>query len=133
MADQGAGRNAGQAAGNNRFVKFSHGSAQRIAKVVRTVEAGDRNQPGITFDHPMPASGKVFRIGTFSGSWSIDSSKTVTFKYQTATPNTASATNLFFDIPSDGTKNCAIAKDGTAWFLVQWQWAVVTCSTATSA
>lgn len=77
--------------------------------------------------------GKVFRICTFTGAWSISASKTVTFKYQTNSPNTASAVNLFFDIPDDGIKNCAIAKDGTAWHLIQWQWAIATCSTATAA
>lgn len=117
---QGAGNNRGQAAGNGRFVKFTHGAAQRIAKAVRVVEGGDRNQPGITFDHPLPSAGnvKAFRICTFTGSWSIGSSKVVTFKYATATPNTASATNLFFPVTSTGTKDCAIAKDGTAWFLI---------------
>lgn len=53
MAGQGAGNNRGQAAGGGRFVKFTHGAAQRIAKAVRVVEGGDRNQPGITFDHPV--------------------------------------------------------------------------------
>lgn len=117
---QGAGNNRGQAAGNGRFVKFTHGAAQRIAKAVRAVEGGDRNQPGITFDHPSPsASAKVFRIATFDGVWSIGGSKTVTFKYQSSTPNTAVATNLFATVGSTtGSRDCAIAKDGTAWFLI---------------
>lgn len=116
---QGAGNNRGQAAGGGRFVKFTHGAAQRIAKAVRAVEGGDRNQPGITFDHPQPSSPvKVFRICTFTGSWLINDPKTLTFKYQTTTPNTASATNLFANITATGTRNCAIAKEGTAWFLI---------------
>lgn len=71
---------------------------------------------------PVTSRADVFRICTFTGAWSIGDSKSVTFKYQTATPNTVVATNLFFPITSGGTsvtlKNCAIAKDGTAWFLV---------------
>lgn len=65
-------------------------------------------------------NGKVFRICTYTGAWSIGSSKTVSFKYQTATPNTVSATNLFFPVTNTATgdRDCAIAKDGTAWFLV---------------
>lgn len=121
MAGQGAGNNRGQGAGNGRFVKFTHGAAQRIAKAVRVVEGGDRNQPGITFDHPTPlANAKLFRIGTFTGAWPIGSSKTVTFKYQANTPNTASALNLFFPIASTASqsRDCAIAKDGTAWYLI---------------
>lgn len=120
MADQGAGRNSGQAAGG-RFVTFSHGAAQRIAKAVRVVEGGDRNQPGITFNHQIPGvGGKVFRIATFTGSWDKNASKTVTFKYQTATPNTAVASNLFANVGNTAasTLNCAIAKEGTAWFLI---------------
>jgi hypothetical protein len=115
---QGASNGAGQGAGKS-FVSFSRPAAQRIAKAVRVIEAGDRSQPGLTFDHPMPGGGgKVFRVCTFTGAWSIGSSKTVTFKYQTATPNTASATNLFFPVTSTAQLDCAIAKDGTAWFLI---------------
>lgn len=69
------------------------------------------------------------KMATFTGSWSINGTNTVTLRGSTAT---LSAVNLFFPIPEDGTKNCAIAKDGTAWHLVQWQWAIATCSTATS-
>jgi hypothetical protein len=116
---QGASNGAGQGAGKS-FVSFSRPAAQRIAKAVRVIEAGDRNQPGLTFDHPMPGgvAGKVFRVCTFTGAWSINTSKTVTFKYQTATPNTASATNLFFPVTSTAQLDCGIAKDGTAWFLI---------------
>jgi hypothetical protein len=63
--------------------------------------------------------GKAFRICTFVGPWSIGGTKTVTFKFQTATPNTVVATNLFANVPSPGSQNdCAIAKDGTGWFLI---------------
>jgi len=117
VADQGANNGAGQAAGKS-FVTFSRGAAQRIAKAVRTVEGGDRNQPGLTFDHPQFGGVKMFRICTFTGSWSIGSTKTVTYKYASSTPNTAVATNLFFPVTSTATLDCAIAKDGTAWFLV---------------
>lgn len=113
--------NGGKQGAGNQFVKFSRQSAQRIAKAVRTVEGGNRDQPGITFDHPLPSSNaKVFRIGTFTGSWSIGATKTITFKYATNTPNTAVATNLFFPVTSTaaGNTDCAIAKDGTAWFLI---------------
>jgi hypothetical protein len=67
-------------------------------------------------------SGGVFRICTYTGAWAIDGLKTVTFKNQTTTPNTASAINLFLSLPDNGQRNCAIAKDGTAWHLIQWQW-----------
>ncbi len=66
----------------------------------------------------LPLGRNIFRVCTFSGSWSINSAKTVTFKNQTTTPNTASATNLFWPIPNGPTRDCAIAKEGTAWYLL---------------
>ena len=122
---QGASNGGGQGAGKS-FVSFSRPAAQRIAKAVRAVEGGDRNQPGLTFDHPMPGGGgtKPFRVCTFTGSWAISSSKTVTFKYQTATPNTAAVQNDLISLPSAGTRNCVIGREGTAWHLINWQWEV---------
>lgn len=103
-------------------VTFTKPAAERIAKVVRQVEGGDRDAGPLTFGmRATPSNAKVFRVCTYTGAWSIGSSKVVSFKYQTATPNTVSATNLFFPITNTATANardCAIAKDGTAWFLV---------------
>lgn len=119
MADQAANNGNGQAAGTGGGVSFTRGAAQRIARAVRVVEAGDRGQQGLRFEHPLQSvNGKTFRVCTFTGSWSIGASKTVTYKYQTNTPNTAVATNLFFPVTSTYTLDCAIAKDGTAWFLI---------------
>jgi hypothetical protein len=119
---QGASNGAGQGAGKS-FVSFSRPAAQRIAKAVRVIEAGDRNQPGLTFDHPMPGGvgGKVFRVCTFTGAWSKNTAKVVTFINVTSTPNTAVAENIFVAISgttATTTKNCAIARDGTAWYLI---------------
>jgi hypothetical protein len=94
----------------------------RIRRVTDTVD-GMPTSTGITRiptrlqDLPR-GGGKVFRICTFTGAWAINASKTVTFKYQTTTPNTVSAVNLFFPVTLTGTRDCAIAKDGTAWFLI---------------
>lgn len=65
------------------------------------------------------AGASKMRICTFTGSWTKSTTKTVTFKYETNTPNTVTVTNLFSDISVDcGTRNCAIASEGTAWFLI---------------
>jgi hypothetical protein len=99
---------------------FTRPAAERIAKVVRAVEGGDRDQPGITYGSALGGvASKTFRMGTFSGEWSIGAAKTVTFRGSTAT---VSATNLFLNLPDNGQRNCAVAKDGTAWHLIQWQW-----------
>lgn len=105
-----------------RPVIFDEAAAQRIVNTIRKVEIGDRGEAALTFEAvPVSQQRKTFRVCTFTGAWSIAASKTVTFKYQTSTPNTVVATNLFANIPSpSGTGDCAIAKDGTAWYLVEW-------------
>jgi len=118
----GAKRPDGKAAKTER-VAFTRPAAERIGRVVRIVESGDRGAEGLSFG-PRLTSGKSdkhIRICTFTGAWSIGSPKTVTFKYQTATPNTVSATNLFWpldeaDDPQE--RDCSIGRDGTAWFLL---------------
>ena len=68
----------------------------------------------------MPGDGgKVFRICTFSGQWNTGSLKTVYFKYVPTEPNTASVMNLVVNLHPVGSCDISIAKDGTAWFLVQ--------------
>jgi hypothetical protein len=102
-------------------VTFTSGAADRIAKVVRTVEGGDRDCDPLTFGARIGGvSGKAFRVCTFTGAWSINATKTVTFKNQTATPNTVAVVNLFYPVTSTaaGSTDCAIAKDGTAWYLI---------------
>ena len=115
----------GRAAKTER-VTFTRPAAERIAKVVREVEAGDRDLDGISFGvAPGGASGKAFRMSTFTGAWGIDGLKTVTYRGVTTTPNTAVAVNLFANISGSTAtsvfRNCAIAKDGTAWFLIAAQ------------
>ena len=114
-------------------VTFTRPAAERIAHVVRTVERSGRDTKGPTWNPRMEGGGGgvFFHIGTFTGAWAISSVNVVTFKYQTTTPNTASVTNLFFPYPENGTKDCAIAKEGTAWFLIDVPLVVATLQTAT--
>jgi hypothetical protein len=109
-------------------VTFTRPAAERIAKVVRAVEGGDRDTPGIYFGSAPASQQKTFRVCTFTGAWSKNSDKTVTFKNQTSTPNTVSAQNLFISLPgstaSSSSRTCGIARDGTAWHLIQWEWEV---------
>jgi hypothetical protein len=104
-----------------RPVIFDEAAALRIVNTIRKVETGDRAEKPLTFD-PVPVPQRqrpVFRIATFTGAWSIGATKTVTFKFATA--QTAVATNLFANIPSpSGTGDCAIGKDGAAWYLVEF-------------
>jgi hypothetical protein len=109
----------GKAARTER-VTFTRPAAERIAKVVRHVEGGDRDTPGIYFGSaPGAAGAKTFRVCTFTGAWAISTSKTVTFKNQTTTPNTVSATNLFCGMNPTEQCDVSVAKDGNAWYVVQ--------------
>jgi hypothetical protein len=104
------------------LTQFDVRSATRIARVVQAVEQEPRRAKPLTFDPVVEQRrDKPFRVCTYTGDWPVGSSKTVTFKNQTSTPNTVSATNLFLPLPENGTRDCAVAKDGTAWFLVQAQ------------
>jgi hypothetical protein len=108
-------------------VIFDRSSAERIANAVRRIEIGDRTESPLRFDAVPQQQRKMFRIATFTGSWAINATKTVTFKYQTSTPNTASVVNLFFPYPAQtGSVDCAIAKDGTAWHLIDVPFATAT-------
>ena len=104
---------------------ISDGLRQDIKRTIARVD-GMIDGPGATkiptrFESLPAPAGKVFRICTFTGAWAINAEKTVTFRGVTATPNTVSALNLFFPVTSTATSastDCAIAKDGTAWYLV---------------
>jgi hypothetical protein len=101
--------------------QFTRESAERIATVVRAAELASPAARPLSFEPLFDArKQKVFRVCTFTGSWATGTVKTVTFKYQTSTPNTASVTNLFFPVTSTaaGNTDCGIAKDGTAWYLI---------------
>lgn len=110
-------------------ISFTRPSAARIARVVRAVEnARPGGQPLETQRQDTLAKARAFRVCTYTGAWAIGTAKTVTFKDKTATPNTVSATNLFFPITSTaaGSRDCAVAKDGTAWYLIDVRMATAT-------
>ena len=116
-----AGANKPDGRSNTQRVSFTRRDADRIGRVVRTVEAGDKKGNALTFRRPAVSSaGGVFRIATHgSAAWNKDSTQTVTFVTTTSTPNTATAVNLFADLASGVTgRSVAIARDGTAWDLI---------------
>jgi len=101
------------------LTQFDVRSAARIARVVQAVEQEPRRAKPLTFGEAPTPGRRVFRVCTFTGAWSKNTSKTVTFRNQTTTPNTVAATNLFAAIATAaGSRNCAIAREGTAWYLI---------------
>jgi len=97
-----------------------------LSQIRRTIDRVDGEPIGLGFRRTQvilegeePRSAKVFRICTFTGSWAINETKTVNFKYVPGATNTVNALNLFAAVPAPASSgDCAIAKDGTAWFLI---------------
>jgi len=60
-----------------------------------------------------------FHIATFTGAWSKNTAKVVTLTSDTN--STIQASNVFASIAASNNqgRKCAIAKDGTAWYLIQ--------------
>ena len=96
-------------------VQFTRDSAERISQVVRESENAPFPGAALTFGR-VETQSKVFRIGTFSGAaWAKNATSVVT----RPTGATVVAVNLFAAIgTAASTRNCAIAKDGTAWYLI---------------
>ena len=98
-------------------ISFTRPSVERIARVVRAVENARPAGAGLS-SRVVVAGGKdkPFRVATFTGAWPINTAKTVTFRNVTTTVN---ATNLVCGLSPSGSCDVSIAKDGTAWYLVQ--------------
>lgn len=115
----------GKAAKTER-VLFTRPAAERIGRVVRIVEAGDRDSGPLTFDRPLAAQGSPIKSATFTGAWSIGAAKLVTWKYVNGT---AIAYNDLIDLPNASSRNCIVGKEGTAWRLINWQWQIAHAAT----
>lgn len=102
-------------------VTFTKPAAERIAKVVRTVEQGDRNGSPLVFNAAVASAigaTKLVRVATFTGSWAIGNTNVVTFTY--APTATVNAVNLSWPITHNhaSPENCIVGKEGTSWYLV---------------
>jgi hypothetical protein len=96
-------------------VTFTPGSAERIAKVVRIVEAGNRNTGGLpTAPRLQGGGGAGIKFCSWTGTWSYSSTATITFASGTA--NTATATNVILGV---GAGDGWVARKGSAgWQLI---------------
>jgi hypothetical protein len=112
---------------SDRYV-LTGGLLNKLRDTVRTVDGmtgGEEEPTRVTFSEAAYANRPV-RIGTFgTAEWSINSSNTVTLTNVGVTGYTVLATNIFGTITAMGstlagtTRPCAVAKDGTAWYLIQ--------------
>jgi hypothetical protein len=100
-------------------VQFTLESAERIAGVIRSAELAVPAAAPLTFERRlMDRMPKQVRAATFTGSWAINASKVVTFKF--APTATANVTNLSWPISSTAysSENCIVGREGTSWWLV---------------
>lgn len=96
-------------------VVFTSGSAERIAKVVRIVESGNRDAGARPVSPRLAATGGAkVRFCSWTATWSHSDTATITF--DPATAQTATATNVILGVgPGDGW----VAKKGSAgWQLI---------------
>jgi len=101
-------------------ISFTRPAVERIADVVRAVE--NARPVGAALRSRAVVAGrkdKPFKVCTFTGAWAINTAKTVTFRNVTTTPNTVSAMNLVCGLSPTALCEVSVAKDGTAWYLVQ--------------
>ena len=100
-------------------VQFTLESAERIADVVRAAELATPPGTPLTFEARFPERmPKQVRAATFTGSWAINASKVVQFKY--APTATQTVTNLSWPISHNHStpENCIVGREGTSWWLV---------------
>ena len=95
-------------------VTFTKGSAERIAQVVRIVEAGNRDTGGLpTAPRFGPGGGSAIKFCSWTATWTYANTATITFSLSSVT---ATANNVFLGVgPGDGW----VAKKGSAgWQLI---------------
>jgi len=99
----------------NEKVAFTRPAAERIAKVVRAVEAGNRDAPGVSFGARLQQlPGPSVLRASWTANWTYSGTTEITFASGTA--NTATATNVILGVgPGDGW----VCRNGSAgWSLV---------------
>jgi len=102
-----------------QVVQFRHKDAQRIASAVHAHETARRGKNPSVLPRAVGGGGGAFATARFTGAWSKDTLKTVTFIADTAA--TAVASNIFSNIaapPGGGSRRCGLALEGTTWILI---------------
>jgi len=107
---------------NLQKVQFTRPAAERIARVVRQVELGDRDTAPLRFAPRLrQAAGTkdIFRMARISAPWAFEDTATITFDNPIHSGATATAINYFCGI---GGGRVGVCKDSTGvWHLVAWE------------
>jgi hypothetical protein len=103
------------AKGNRLGDNLTDALIRLVQKVENTPEGGQFFSVTGRFEDV--ARPTTFRICTFTGAWSKNQDKTITFKHGGG--GTVVATNLFANLSAPAsTAHCAIHAEGTAWYLI---------------
>lgn len=115
---------------------FTRPAAERIARAVRIVEAGNRDSQGLRFEHPMPSQpGNSVRMAyytatstwnrlSFTSATTVNDIRTIQFAFPTNSIATAVAINHFATLgikstsASDAVRSIAVVKDAGAWRVI---------------
>lgn len=97
-------------------ISFTRPAVERIANVVRAVEGARPGGDALGFSSRVAiGKAKVVKLASFAGPWAKNDEKVISFQ---DTGRTANASNLFYPVPGTQTRECAVAKIGTAWHLI---------------
>jgi hypothetical protein len=96
-------------------ISFTRPAVERIANVVRAVEGARPAGGSLGFRRQVIDNARVVKLASFVGPWAKNTENVITFK---GTGRTANASNLFFPVPGTNIRECAVAKIGTAWHLI---------------
>lgn len=95
-----------------------------LSRTRRAVEFVEGNISGGGFTSRAPtlefeeSNRRVFRIGTFSGPWFPNTEKVVQFVANGQTVNALNRTFPLFNVAVNSQVQCSVAKEGTAWYLI---------------
>ncbi len=106
--------------------RIGDGLVRKLGETIRTVDSlagrpGGEMMRGKTRFDDAPPPAATFRIGTCgTAAWTLDSSNTVTLTNVGITGQTVLVTNVFGALgTSSSSRICGIAREGTAWYLIQ--------------
>ena len=115
------GTEARRQTGKLAKVQFTRPAAERIARVVRQVELGDRDTAPLRFAPRLRQvfPKDIFRMAQISAPWAFEDTATITFDNPIHSGATATAINYFCSI---GGGRVGVCKDSTGvWHLVAWE------------
>jgi hypothetical protein len=96
-------------------ISFTRPAVERIANVVRAVENARPAGGPLGFRRQVMDNTRAVKLASFLGPWPKNTENVITFR---GTDRTAISSNLFFPVPGTHTRECAVAKIGTAWHLI---------------